>query len=312
LNEKIWNHDGTDSGNCDEKHVFTKGVHEIVVDYHHNSGEATAIFSVCRVADTDLAALTAAASQADVVVFVGGIGTQQEEEGRDRGDIELPEVQGAAIRALKASGKPVVLVLCCATSMGVPWEAENLDAILQAWYPGQEGGTAVADVLFGDYNPAGRLPVTFYRATSDLPDYLNYSMLGRTYRYFQGPVLWPFGHGLSYTTFTYGKPEITCAGQDCSASFKLANTGAKDGEDVPQVYVKTGKAGEPIKSLRGFKRLAVKAGASEQVQIPLPASSFEIYDEATDKLVVAAGTYQVCVGGCSASAENNCVSVTLQ
>jgi beta-glucosidase len=296
---------------------FSAGTHEIVVEYSHDGGHAEFWFSIERSEPINLAALTAAAGHYDVVVFVGGIQTRgngqwQESEGHDRATIELPAIQTDALKAFKASGKPVVLVLCGGSALAFPWEAEHLDAILEAWYPGQNGGIAVADVLFGDYNPGGRLPLTFYKATSDLPPIADYAMEGRTYRYFSKPVLYPFGHGLSYTTFEYGTPKLECQFADCGISFSLKNTGHVLGEEVPQVYVKSGKPKEPIKALKGFKRVAIVPGDTIEVRIPLPESSFQTYDEAADRLVVVSGEYQVCVGSSSLEADGRCVTLTLK
>jgi beta-glucosidase len=305
----------------DVAHKFSVGAHKVVIEYYHREGKPRLHFAIARRSALNLPGLTAAAAGADAVVFVGGIGPSLVGEemsvpgpgfyGGDRTVIELPEVQTRALKALKASGKPVVFVCCSGSAEAIPWEAENLDAIVQAWYPGQAGGTAVADVLFGEYNPAGRLPITFYRATSDLPAFTDYSMANRTYRYFTGSVLWPFGYGLSYTTFEYGKPQIECAGYDCNVELALKNTGRVDGDEVAQVYVKTGKAKEPLKSLKAFKRVSIAAGESVKLKMPLPKSSFETFDEGANKLVVVVGEYEVCVGASSLEADGRCVAVIL-
>jgi beta-glucosidase len=242
---------------------------------------------------------------------VGGITTGEETEGKDRSAVELPAIQTAALKALKATGKPVVLVLCSGSSLAIPWEAEAVDAIVETWYSGQGGGTALADMLFGDCNPAGRLPLTFYRATSDLRPLDDYAMANRTYRYFTGKVLWPFGFGLSYTSFEYEKPRVTCVGRNCTATVLVKNVGSRDGEEVVQVYVKSGKSGEPLKSLKGFKRAPIAAGRSLEFTLPLPEASFETFDEASNRLVVVPGTWQVCVGASSAEADSRCVVVTI-
>ena len=161
--------------------------------------------------------------------------------GGDRTAIELPQVQSDIITALKKAGKRVILVLNSGSAIGLEREMPYVDAVLQAWYPGQAGGTAVADVLFGDYNPAGRLPITFYKNTAQLPDFEDYSMKGRTYRYMQEEPLFPFGHGLSYTTFAYGKASLdkkARAGKENRLTILLTNSGTRDGEEVIQVYVR--------------------------------------------------------------------------
>ena len=182
-----------------------------------------------------------------------------------------------------------------------------MDAILQAWYPGQEGGTAVADVLFGDYNPAGRLPLTFYASSDDLPDFENYNMSegqGRTYRYFKGKPLYPFGHGLSYNGFSYSKAKLSKKSMRVNdsvfLSLNLKNTGLRDGDEVVQVYIRNLQDPEgPSKSLRGYKRVSVKAGQTVPVKIDLPASSFEFFNPVTEKMEVRPGKYEILYGGTS-------------
>jgi beta-glucosidase len=268
------------------------------------------------------AALTAAAGKFDVVIFAGGIysGLESEERdtrlpgflGGDRTQIELPAVQTKALKALKASGKPVVLVICSGSAQAIPWEAENLDAILMVWYGGQSGGTAVADVLFGKYNPGGRLPFTVYKATTELPEFTNYDMHaapGRTYRYYKGKALYPFGFGLSYTQFQYEKPALEGKGENLKLAFSLSNIGGRAGDDVPQVYVKyPGKPDEPIKALKGFTRVKLAAQGSVKVEIPLPPRTFETYVDASDSLEVLPGKYQVCLGPSSAEETLYCGS----
>lgn len=194
-------------------------------------------------ADAGVDEAVATARDADVIVFVGGLSAQLEGEemqvdyegfaGGDRLAIELPSLQRQLLEKLHATGKPVVFVNLAGSAIAMPWADANLNAILQAWYPGQAGGAAVADVLLGRYNPAGRLPVTFYRSTADLPDFNNYEMAGRTYRYFQGQALYPFGHGLSYTTFRYANLAVSTAGEGrLAVTLDVTNTGERDGDDV--------------------------------------------------------------------------------
>ena len=180
------------------------------------------------------------AAAADVVIFIGGITPDQEGEQHDRTAIELPQVQEDLLHALYTNGKPIIMVNCGGSAIALPWEVENLPAILQAWYPGEEGGRAVGQVLFGDVNPSGHLSVTFYRATADLPSFTDYSMANRTYRYFSGKPLFAFGHGLSYTKFDFdgGKLEWKSipAGGTAKVTFTVKNTGKVDGDAVAQVY----------------------------------------------------------------------------
>lgn len=247
----------------------------------------------------------AVAKAADVIVYVGGITAGQEGESFDRETIELPEVQANLIKALHATGKPMLMVNCSGSAMALPWEAEHLAALMQAWYPGEEGGRAVAEALFGEINPSGHLPMTFYRATSDLPSFTNYSMKNRTYRYFEGKPLYAFGHGLSYTTFGYrdgrlGSKKLAPKGS-AKLSFTLNNDGKRDGDAVAQIYYRRldEKAGGPRQSLCGFRRLSVKTGKSSRITIEVPASRFRHWDAKTKRYIVDAGRYEFLIGDAS-------------
>ena len=258
------------------------------------------------------------------VIFVGGISPALEGEempveiegfkGGDRTSIELPRVQRDFLRALKAAGKQVVFVCCSGSAIALTPELESCDAIVQAWYAGQEGGTAIADVLFGDYNPSGKLPVTFYKADSQLPDYEDYSMEGRTYRYFND-ALFPFGYGLSYTTFTLGEPtlDVTADGDGC-LTIPVSNTGRRDGTEVVQLYIRpTATDPEaPLKTLRGFQRVHVKAGQTTTVTLPLKRQSFEFFDPETNTMRTRPGSYELLYGTSSADGSLNKVQVTIQ
>ena len=268
----------------------------------------------------------------DQVIFCGGISAALEGEempvniegfkGGDRTSIELPRVQRDFLRALKAAGKTVIFVCCSGSAIALVPEAESCDAILQVWYPGQEGGTAVADVLFGDYNPAGKLPVTFYKSTSQLPDYEDYSMRGRTYRYFSDP-LFAFGYGQSYTTFeiTDGKLNVEKAspeGTNAPSSVfnfqcKVKNTGRRDGTEVVQLYLRDpSDADGPLKSLRGFQRVSVKAGQTADVTIRLTPQSFEFWDAQTNTMRVRPGRYELFYGSSSRDADLQKLTVDYQ
>ena len=255
------------------------------------------------------------AKTADGVIYVGGLSPLLENEERgvpydgfDNGDrtrIELPAVQTQALKALRAAGKPVIYVNCSGSAVAMPWEAENLAAIVQAWYPGQEGGTAVAELLFGDFNPAGRLPVTFYRGTDDLPSFTDYSMTNRTYRYFNGKPLFAFGHGLSYTSFEY--KSVKCdrteagAGDTVHVSLDVANTGAGDGDEVLQVYFRHVDSAVPQarEALCGFRRVTVAHGKSAGVDIEVPLERFRYWDVTKQKYTVEPGKYEILVGAAS-------------
>lgn len=248
----------------------------------------------------------------DVVVFAGGISPLLEGEamsvsapgfkGGDRTDIELPAVQREVVSALRKAGKKVVFVNYSGSAIGLTPESEACEAIIQAWYPGQEGGTAVADVLFGDYNPAGRLPVTFYKDDSQLPDFLDYSMKGRTYRYFQGTPLFPFGFGMSYTTFAYGEATLSKDsldyGEQIVMRIPLKNSGKREGEEVVQVYLRhPGDSEGPKQALRAFKRISLKPGESKMVEIALPYEAFEWFDTQSNSMHPIAGEYELLYGG---------------
>ena len=242
----------------------------------------------------------------DAIIYVGGLSPQLEGEemqvdfkgfrGGDRTSIELPKTQREYISALSATGKPVVFVNLSGSAVALAPEAEHCDAILQAWYGGQQGGQAVADVLFGDYNPAGRLPVTFYASDSDLPDFSDYDMEGHTYRYFKGKPLFPFGHGLSYSEFAYGEAVLA----EDMLSIPVTNTSKTDGDEVVQVYLRRNDDVDgPIKSLRGFRRVHIKAGETVVVEIPMAPEDIDLFNPATGTFDNPSGTYMLYYGGTS-------------
>ncbi|MEZ5070406.1 MAG: glycoside hydrolase family 3 C-terminal domain-containing protein [Bacteroidales bacterium] len=253
------------------------------------------------------------ASWADQIVLVVGLTARLEGEemrgleldgfsGGDRTSLDLPDVQRRLIRRLLATGKPVTLVLMSGSAVSLKEDDLRPGAILQAWYGGETAGQAVADVLFGGYNPAGRLPVTFYRSVEDLPPFGEYGMDGRTYRYFEGDVLYPFGYGLSYTTFSYNNLllEKSEMGTDQSilVSVEVTNTGSRDGEEVIQMYLRgpEGDSGAPLRSLKGFERIRIKAGQRVVVTLPLGPQELERFDEERGEYRVFPGEYEVMVG----------------
>ena len=257
-----------------------------------------------------------AARAADVVVFVGGLtGDVEGEEmrvpypgfaGGDRTDIGLPATQQKLLLALHATGKPVVFVVMSGSALAVNWAQQNLPAIVAAWYPGQQGGNAIADVLFGDVSPAGRLPVTFYKSVDQLPGFADYNMEGRTYRYFRGEPLYPFGHGLSYSRFEYSGLKLDKrrlgAKDALQVSLAVKNAGARDADEVPQLYVRDveSRLPMPIKQLRGFSRIHLKRGESRNVSFQLvPARDFSYYDPAQKGFAVEPGEFEIQVGGSS-------------
>ncbi len=253
---------------------------------------------------------TAAAQKADVVVAVVGITSKLEGEemkvevpgfrGGDRTSLNLPEEEAALLGALKSTGKPLVVVLMNGSALSVNWANAHANAILDAWYSGEEGGTAIAETLAGLNNPAGRLPVTFYKGTEQLPDFEDYNMKNRTYRYFTGEPLYGFGHGLSYTTFEYSgmklsNPQLQ-AGNPLDVEVDIKNTGTRDGDEVAELYISFPKvAGAPLKALRGFKRVHVQAGEQQHVKLTLNTRDLSYVNEAGDRLV-GAGDYVITVG----------------
>lgn len=258
-----------------------------------------------------------AISGADVVVFVGGISPRLEGEdgdagkdgsagffGGDRTNISLPTVQTNLMKQIKLAGIPLVFVCMSGSAVGFEWEAENADAIIQAWYGGQSAGTAIADVLFGDYNPAGRLPVTFYKNTDDLPPITDYSMSNRTYRYYQGEPLYPFGFGLSFTSFGYEwkqKPQTSFAdGAFISFTVNVKNTGKMDGDEVVQVFIRYPKGkGLPNNEMRQFKRIHLIRSDKQTLAFKIPVADLRKWDKSLNGMNVFKGEYQISVGGSS-------------
>lgn len=254
----------------------------------------------------------AAAQKADVVVMFMGITPRLEGEemkvnidgfrGGDRTRIDLPDVQQELIKSVHAVGKPVILVLLNGSALAINWEKENIPAIIEAWYPGQAAGLAIADIIFGDYNPAGRLPVTFYKSTDDLPPFEDYKMDNRTYRYFTGEALYPFGYGLSYTTFVYSKLKLQKSSEPggiIEVSVRVKNTGKVGGDEVVQLYVSDLSAPVPVavRSLKGFRRIHFLPGEQKTVSFSLPPEAFSIIDK-DNKRVVLPGKFEISVGGC--------------
>jgi len=251
------------------------------------------------------------AKDSDAVVFFGGITAELEGEempvdldgfrGGDRTDLKLPKVQQDLLQALHETGKPVVFVVSSGSALAINWAKENIAAIVQLWYPGQEGGTALADVLFGDYNPAGRLPVTFYQSVDQLPPFEDYNMAGRTYRYFEGEPLYPFGYGMSYTQFQYSKmtmPAKAKAGEEVKVDVEVKNAGKVAGDEVVELYVKDLQASVavPIHALQGMKRVHLQPGESRRVEFTLtPRQLALVTDEG--EYVVEPGAFEISLGG---------------
>jgi len=262
---------------------------------------------------TGVADAVAAARQADAVIAVVGYTREIEGEemggrvlpegfvGGDRTSIDLPKDEQALIEAVKGTGKPLVVVLVNGSAVGVNWAHQNANAILEAWYPGEEGGTAIAETLAGVNNPAGRLPVTFYRSVNDLPPFDDYSMKGRTYRYFQGQPLYPFGYGLSYSKFTYSGGRLSAstlkAGQDLQLDVDVRNTSGVAGDEVVQAYLVFPRLpGAPLRALRGFARVTIRPGEKRHVRMTIAARDLSMVNEEGTRLI-AAGAYKLFVGG---------------
>jgi beta-glucosidase len=254
------------------------------------------------------------AQKGEVIVMALGLSPTLEGEempvniegfyGGDRTDIRLPQPQLRLLQEVHALGKPIVLVLLNGSALGIPWAAENIPAIVEAWYPGQAGGLALADVLFGDYNPSGRLPLTFYRSIDDLPPFDDYNMEGRTYRYFHGEPLYAFGHGLSYTSFTYRNIERSktqiCGGEKITIRCEVTNVGACSGDEVVQIYLRQNAISEQpaIKELKGFVRLHLIPGECRQVAFTLGAAQLRSYQGELGWQVLP-GRVEVMIGGSS-------------
>ncbi|HET6558626.1 MAG TPA: glycoside hydrolase family 3 C-terminal domain-containing protein [Prolixibacteraceae bacterium] len=285
--------------------------YKLVYEYKnfHGDGDARLLWAAPQ--PNMLSQAVEAAKNSDAVVLVLGLNQRLEGEempiqvdgfkGGDRTHLNLPKTQSDLMEAVKATGKPIVLVLINGSALSINYAAENMDAILTAGYPGQQGGNAIADVLFGDYNPAGRLPVTYYKSVEQLPAFENYDMEGRTYRYFRQDPLYPFGFGLSYTTFGYSDlqlPKESNVGEDLKVSVKVTNTGDRDGEEVVQLYVTDEKAStpRPIRQLEGFKRISLKKGESQVVEFTLSPRSLSMINK-KDVLVVEPGWFTIAVGG---------------
>ena len=271
------------------------------------NGTPREIISALEGISSKVETLASSAQEADVIIYIGGITPQLEGEemkvevegfaGGDRTTIELPKDQRAEIAALAALGKPIVYVNMSGSAIGLEPESGICSAMLQAWYGGEFGGEAIADVLFGDVNPSGKLPITFYRSDADLPSFEDYSMEGRTYRYFSGSPLWAFGHGLSYSTFVYGKARI----EGDELVVPVTNKSAIDGDEIVQAYMKCAAdvSEGPLHSLRGFARISVPAGQTVEARIALGDEFFESFDPATGEMAVLGGSYTILYGSSS-------------
>jgi len=266
----------------------------------------------------DFSELIDSLKDADAVIYVGGISPRLEGEemkvsqqgfsGGDRTTIALPTIQTNFLKALKAAGKPIIFIMMTGSAVAIPWEAEHIPAIINAWYGGQAAGTAVADVLFGDYNPSGRLPVTFYKGDDDLPSFEDYSMANRTYRYFKGEALYPFGFGLSFTTFRYSNLHLSkntiTKNESLQAEATITNTGRYKGDEVVQLYiVHDGIDYAPLQALKGFKRMTLSAGQSQKVSFTVTPELLKLIDDKGNSTFTP-GKVKIIIAGSSPSKRN--------
>jgi len=296
--------------------------YKIVLEYYFNQSFASVRleWGNKNTGDSFIDSLVRRAEKTDVIIFVGGISNLYESEemgdyyvpgfyGGDRTSINLPTTQTRILKALKKTGKPIVLALMSGSCLAINWENENIPAIVHTWYAGQETGDALADVLFGDYNPAGRTPITWYKSLDDVPDFKNYYMTNSTYRYYKGTPLYPFGYGLSYTKFKYSDLELpqstvnSCNQDSINISFYLENTGNYKGDEVVQIYIQNNNSKFDFtnKSLKAFKRIHLNKSEKKKVTIKLLLKDLFIYDSTQHKSRLETGNYQIMV---SASSED--------
>ena len=292
--------------------------YDVEIEYRRGNGQFAMLRGdICERKLADFTDLANEVKQADAIIIIGGISARMEGEGGDKQTIELPKVQQMLLTAMHKTGRPVVFVNCSGSAIAFGSVEGQYDALLQAWYPGQGGAKALADVLFGDYNPGGKLPVTFYRSNDDLPDFLDYSMKNRTYRYFTGQPQYAFGYGLSYTTFNVGKAKLSRKSMKKDGKVTLTvpvtNTGKREGTETIQVYVKAlDDAGAPIKALKGFQKLMLSPGETKNFSVTLDSEAFEYYDETIDELSPRAGKYQILYGTSSRDADLKALPFTLK
>ena len=276
--------------------------YDVLIEYKRGNGNFAMLRGdICERKLVEFDDLAKEVKNADAIIVIGGISARMEGEGGDKADIELPKVQQRLVRAMHSTGRPVIFVNCSGSAIAFGSVEGQYDALLQAWYAGQGGAKALADILLGDYNPGGKLPVTFYRSNDDLPDFLDYSMDNRTYRYFRGEPQYAFGYGLSYTTFSIGKGKLSKSSMKSNGSVQLTvpvtNTGDRKGTETVQVYIKALDYPEaPIKSLKGFQKLELSAGATAKAVITLDGEAFEYYDPSIDELSTRPGRYQILYG----------------
>ncbi|MDR1757777.1 MAG: glycoside hydrolase family 3 C-terminal domain-containing protein [Bacteroidales bacterium] len=324
VSESVWNHDVASDAKYRTTLIKGKEYHIKLEHRQGKLGGGRIALQLASVKAIPASLVAEKVKDADVIVFLGGISPRLEGEemgvdlpgfkGGDRTTMLLPKVQTDILKALKNTGKPVILVLMNGCAMALPWEARNLNAIVEAWYGGEFAGDAIADLILGNINPSGHLPVTFYENDKDLPDFLDYSMKNRTYKYFTGKALYPFGFGLSYTTFNYEwekQPKTSYAPEETiECVLTVKNTGNREGDAVTQVYIKYPQDGQrmlPLKELRFFDRKNIAQGGNYSLKVSIPVSALAKWDNAAGKQVVPAGKYSIFAGTHS---EDEAVSAT--
>ena len=301
--------------------------YDVELDYMQLEDAATLRFDLVKTRKVTPKEIVAKAKDAETIIFVGGISPALEREeakvvepgfdGGDRTSIELPSAQREILNALSDAGKNIVFVNCSGSAVALTPETTSCDAIIQAWYAGELGGRAIADIIFGDYNPSGKLPITFYKNDSQLKPFNDYNMSNRTYRFFHGEPLYSFGYGLSYTDFSYGKAFIDkkklSEGETLSVSVPVSNIGHRDGTEITQLYLhRPNDNGGPIKTLRGFRRTEIKAGETVNVSIEIPYKDFEWWDASTNTMRPIKGKYDILIGKDSRDTSLQKLSITIK
>ena len=315
----IWKVRHRIQGGKKELNVKAGEHYRIQIDYVQETGYGALNFDIQHKISPTNAELLAQIGNTETIIFVGGIAPSLEGEemkvsepgfkGGDRTSIELPQAQRDVLRMLHEAGKKVIFINCSGGAIALTPELDTCDAILQWWYAGEMGGTALAEVLFGDQSPSGKLPVTFYKSTDELPDFLDYTMKNRTYRYYTGEALFPFGYGLSYTTFDISKPVY----KNNNVQVSVKNTGSSTGSETVQVYIRNlaDKEG-PLKTLRAYQQVTLTPGQSKTISIPLPRKSFELWDAKTNTMRVVPGSYEIMVGSSSADSDLKKIIVNIK
>ena len=315
----IWKVRHRIQGGKKELNVKAGEHYRIQIDYVQETGYGALNFDIQHKISPTNAELLAQIGNTETIIFVGGIAPSLEGEemkvsepgfkGGDRTSIELPQAQRDVLRMLHEAGKKVIFINCSGGAIALTPELDTCDAIIQWWYAGEMGGTALAEVLFGDQSPSGKLPVTFYKSTDELPDFLDYTMKNRTYRYYTGEALFPFGYGLSYTTFDISKPVY----KNNNVQVSVKNTGSSTGSETVQVYIRNlaDKEG-PLKTLRAYQQVTLTPGQSKTISIPLPRKSFELWDAKTNTMRVVPGRYEIMVGSSSADSDLKKIIVNIK